>query len=98
MDFRSVGETTVCTFDSMDSRDKDQLPMEPNSKDQKDNDQEAEDTPSISILPRLIQLAAPRTTSVNRLGTSTMHECLWRRGWSGGTGFSWGRGGGGRKS
>ena len=34
----------ICTFNSMDSSDKDQLPMEPNSKDQKDNDQEAEDT------------------------------------------------------
>jgi len=67
----------------MDSSDKDQLPMEPNSKDQKDNDQEVEDTLSISISPRLIQLAAPRTTSVNSLGTSIMHNCLWRHGWSG---------------
>ena len=62
----------------MDSSDKDKLPMEPNSKDKKDNDQEAEDILSISILPRLIQLAAPRTTSVNGLGTSIMRDCLWR--------------------
>jgi len=42
----------ICTFNSMDSSDKDQLPMELNSKDPKDdNDQEAEVTLSISITP-----------------------------------------------
>jgi len=87
------GTLHICTFNSMDSSDKDQLSMEPNSKDQKDNDQEAEDTLSISISLRLIQLAAPRMTSVNSLGTSIMHDCLWRRGWYGEMGFCWGRGG-----
>ena len=49
--------------------------MEPNSKDPKDNDQEAEVALPISISPRrLIQLAAPRMTSVNGLGTSIMRD------------------------
>ena len=49
--------------------------MEPNSKDPKDNDQEAEVALPISISPRrLIQLAAPRTTSINGLGTSIMRD------------------------
>ena len=58
----------------MDSNDKDQLPMEPNSEDLKDdNDQEVEVALPISVSPRrLIQLAAPRTTSINGLGTSIM--------------------------
>jgi len=60
----------------MDSSDKDLLPMEPNSKDLKDdNDQEVEVALPISVSPRrLIQLAAPRTTSINGLGTSIMHD------------------------
>jgi len=66
----------------MDSSDKDQLPMEPNSKDSKDdNDQEVEVALPISISPRrLIQLAAPRTTSVNGLGTSIMHDHVYIHG------------------
>ena len=60
----------------MDSSDKDQLPMEPNSEDPKDdNDQKVDVALPISISPRrLIQLAAPRTTSVNGLGTSIMRD------------------------
>ena len=66
----------ACTFDSMDSSDKDQLLMEPNSEDRKDdNDQEAEVALPISISPRrLIQPAAPRMTSVNGLGMSIMRD------------------------
>jgi len=42
-----------CTSVHSDSSDKDQLPMEPNSEDPKDNnDQEAEVALPISILPR----------------------------------------------
>ena len=62
----------------MDSSDRDQLPMEPNSEDPKDdNYQEAEVALPISISPRrLIRLAAPstRTTNVNGLGTSIMRD------------------------
>jgi len=60
----------------MDSSDKDQLLMKPNSEDSKDdNDQEAEVTLPIPLSPRrLIQPAAPRTTSVNGLVTSIMHD------------------------
>jgi len=68
----------ICTFDSMDSSDKDQLPMEPNSenpKDDNDHHQEAEVAVPISKSQRrLIQLVAPRTTSVNSLGTSIMRD------------------------
>ena len=50
--------------------------MELNSEDLKDdNDQEAEVAMPSSISPRrLIQLAAPRTTRVNGLGTSIMRD------------------------
>ena len=48
--------------------------MEPNSEDLKDdNDQEVEVALPISVSPRRrSQLAAPRTTSINGLGTSIM--------------------------
>ena len=61
--------SVFCTFDSMDSSSKNQLLMEPNSEDPKDNnDQEAEVVPvekAYSISPtRLIQLATPRDSSL----------------------------------
>ena len=53
----------------MDSSDRDQLPMEPNSEDPKDdNDQEVEVALPVSISP------SARTTSVNGLGTSIMRD------------------------
>jgi len=49
--------------------------MKPNSEVLKDNDQEAKVALPISILPRrLIQLAAPRMTSINGLGMSIMRD------------------------